>query len=139
MNIAVVFHPTNHILQMRHFGGIIRTFRNQNGVVFKGSRHKALRSSIYSTDDKEFNLHPRITGMIIKCSNPLMRDTSTCTIFWEEVNRVNKKMEELDYSITHLHTNAFICSSASSSFISKEMDTFCEDNPENDECLIYDI
>ena len=57
-------------------------------------------NSIYFSKRKTVN--PKLNHMILKCSNPLLKDTKECVVLWNQLDGFNKQIDTLEYSIKHL-------------------------------------
>ena len=57
-------------------------------------------NSIYFSKRKTVN--PKLNHMIIKCSNPLLKDTKECVALWNQLDNFNKQIDTLEYSVKHL-------------------------------------
>ena len=57
-------------------------------------------NSIYFSEKKAVN--PKLNQMILKCSNPLLKDTKECVALWNQLDNFNKQIDILEYSIKHL-------------------------------------
>ena len=82
--------------------------------------------SLYFPERKTVN--PKLNHMIIKCSNPLLKDKKECVVLWNELNNFNKQIDTLEYSIKNLDTNQI------NNFI---LDKTCDDDLTL-ECRIYE-
>jgi len=57
-------------------------------------------NSLYFQNRKTVN--PKLTYMILKCSNPLLKDKKECVALWDHLDHFNKNIDTLEYSIKHL-------------------------------------
>lgn len=82
--------------------------------------------SIYFT--KKITVNPKLKHMIIKCSNPLLKNKKECVALWNELNNFNKQIDTMEYNINNLdikQTNNFI------------FDKACTDES-TEECRVYE-
>lgn len=82
--------------------------------------------SMYFSKRKTVN--PKLKHMILKCSNPLLKETKECVALWNELHHFNNKINGLEYSIKNIdaeQTNNFI------------FDKTCDDQY-TEECRIYE-
>lgn len=61
---------------------------------------KSNLNSIYFSKRKTIN--PKLNHMILKCSNPLLKDTKECVALWDQLDNFNKHIDTLEYSIKHI-------------------------------------
>lgn len=57
-------------------------------------------NSIYFSERKSVN--PKLNHMILKCSNPLLKDTKECVELWNQLEKFNKQIDILEYSVKSL-------------------------------------
>ena len=55
---------------------------------------KSHLSPIYFSERKSVN--PKLNRMILKCSNPLLKDTKECVAVWDTLDHFNKKIDKLE-------------------------------------------
>lgn len=87
-------------------------------------------------------LNPKIQKMVIKCSNPLMRHTKECSMFWSEVETFNDKILKMEYGINkveELITNRVNGEEENLDFCSKTQSEECLENSGLDGCKTYDV
>ena len=99
-------------------------------------------SCLYTSNSPTKNsihINPRMKKMSTICSNPLMKNTKVCSVFWYEVNKFNTKIFDMEYEINRSFNqvqNEHI-SEQTYSFFDKNID--CEDDYfSTQECKIYD-
>ena len=66
-------------------------------IVYSSKTHL---HSIYFSPKKTIN--PKLNHMILKCTNPLLKDTKECVALWNQLDNFNKQIDNLEYSVKHL-------------------------------------
>lgn len=99
-------------------------------------------TSLHNTISPNKNIiyvNPKIQKISTICSNPLMRNTKVCTVFWYEMNKFNTKTLDMEYEVTRTFNhirNEHISEQMYSYFDTKHN---CNDiNFSSEECRIYD-
>lgn len=86
--------------------------------------------SIYESN-KNRSINHKLKRMILKCNNPLYKDTKDCIILWEELDKFNQKVDLLEYSILNINFD----------YDSYNLKNSICDDPDNaylSECKMYD-
>lgn len=93
------------------------------------SQTSSLGNTIYNMTNTK--LSPKLKPLVTKCSNPIYKHTQPCLALWNEIDRLNKNIEPLEYSICSLRSHDF------EKFTLFDED-LCVGKEHTEECRIYD-
>ena len=99
---------------------------------------------LLTASGKSVKIHPTVKQLSVKCSNPLLRYTKECCVFWSEIETFNKKICEMEHSIKDVER--MIVKKDSNTISNNDyrfFDAFdhCEEGEESylEECRVYDV
>jgi hypothetical protein len=91
---------------------------------------------LLTASGKSVDIHPRVKQLSVKCSNPLIRYTKECCVFWSEIETFNKKISEMECAIKDIE-RLMITENNSERYF--DMFEHCEGEPHLEECRVYDV
>lgn len=93
-----------------------------------------------STSSPSIKINPKLKKMALQCSNPLIRHTKECLVFWSEIETFNTKILKMEYGINTIEE--YITKNVNN----EEMDYFgraiseeCMENSDLEGCKVYDV
>lgn len=93
-----------------------------------------------SASSPSVKIDPKVKKMTLQCSNPLIKHTKECTVFWSEIERFNAKILKMEYEINSIEQ--FIKKNVNDEeveYFGREKSEECLENGDLEGCKVYDI